>query len=874
MSLSARAYFNPTQISGCQLWLDAADTSSTSMTFSSGSNLSVWKDKSTSANNFNLISGTPNSVVDGGKNAVYIPSGAVMRSVNQLTVTTSSAYFIVCKLITVGSGSVQEINDILQLINIVVGAYIPFIRFYQGVLQGSATPGNPGNTNDLGNGNYYVNGTFNPNFDSSYYLNKYVIIGLVNPNVGGTTYLSISDTSYPRPFLGNIGEIICYPGGVTSTQRQQLEGYLSQKWGIQGQLPQGHVGISYPFYRAVKNTFTTQTYFNPLSIAGCQFWLDGSDNTKITTSGGYITQIIDKAVGVTLTATGTTLTTTTINGVQSLNFPGTSYLSGTGSNPSSAYMFFVFTVNSLNNNGYYPIFSWHFNVDVANIVCFGYPGSPTIIGFYESSQGGQTPTTPVTVGTTYLMAASYNGTATTLAVNGAITPTAGSQPTPATAGSTSNVYIGVDYGPNIITINLGEVIVYTSSISDTQRQTIESYLAQKWGLTTSLPSNHLNSTAPAATPRTSVALVRGTANASYANTPYYNVTPVAWSYNWQKYLQSLVAANSSGVTATFSTSIVNGATPGSDAYGGGVLAPNGKIYCIPASATAVGVIDPTANTFTTPVSGSAPGSIAYIGGVLAPNGKIYCIPYAATAVGVIDPVLNTFTTTLVSGSASGGGAYRAGVLAPNGKIYCMPNSATNIGVIDPVANTFTTFGTVTDAAAHEGGVLAPNGKIYCIPYYSTTVGVIDPVVNTFTTFGTAPGGGAYRGGVLAANGKIYCIPAYATTVGVIDPVLNTFTTFGTTPGGIAYIGGILAPNGKIYCISFASSTIGVIDPVLDSFSSFAIPSAGAMYGGVLGLNGNIYCIPLTGTSVGVISFTGLKQLPSLNYCLSAYTNKL
>jgi hypothetical protein len=67
---------------------------------------------------------------------------------------------------------------------------------------------------------------------------------------------------------------------------------------------------------------------------------------------------------------------------------------------------------------------------------------------------------------------------------------------------------------------------------------------------------------------------------------------------------------------------------------GGVLAPNGKIYCIPTSTkTTVGVIDPTANTFTTfNVGISNPG---FYGGVLAPNGKIYCIPYTGTIGGII-----------------------------------------------------------------------------------------------------------------------------------------------------------------------------------------------------------------------------------------------
>ena len=360
---------------------------------------------------------------------------------------------------------------------------------------------------------------------------------------------------------------------------------------------------------------------------------------------------------------------------------------------------------------------------------------------------------------------------------------------------------------------------------------------------------------------------------------YYEVTPANWTNSWQPYLQSLATANA-GAVATFSSNSVAGASGG---YQGGVLAPNGKIYCIPANATAVGVIDPVANTFNSnTVTGAAGGSGAYAGGVLAPNGKIYCVPNAATTVSVIDPVANTFTTF---GSGTG---YFGGVLAPNGKIYCIPCYGTSVGVIDPMSNTFTIpstmpTGTITGPGAanyaYFGGVLAPNGKIYCIPANATTIGVIDPVTNIFTTFGTTPGGGAYIGGVLAPNGKIYCIPYAAASVGVIDPLLNSFnntTVSGTNTVSVGgYQGGVLAPDGKIYCISHNATTTAVIDPIANTFTTFGTTSGSSAYsGGILAPNGNIYYIPYGQTLVARISFTGLTQTPSSNYCLSAWTNKL
>ena len=88
-----------------------------------------------------------------------------------------------------------------------------------------------------------------------------------------------------------------------------------------------------------------------------------------------------------------------------------------------------------------------------------------------------------------------------------------------------------------------------------------------------------------------------------------------------------VAALGGGIDTSFTTF---GSISGTSKYYGGVLAPNGKIYCTPFNATSVLVIDPETNTTST--FGSISGTSKYPGGVLAPNGKIYCVPFNATSV--------------------------------------------------------------------------------------------------------------------------------------------------------------------------------------------------------------------------------------------------
>jgi hypothetical protein len=61
-----------------------------------------------------------------------------------------------------------------------------------------------------------------------------------------------------------------------------------------------------------------------------------------------------------------------------------------------------------------------------------------------------------------------------------------------TLSSFANPELGRRYGstPNH-TFNLSEMIAFSPALTTTQRQQVEGYLAQKWGLTGSLPSTHV-----------------------------------------------------------------------------------------------------------------------------------------------------------------------------------------------------------------------------------------------------------------------------------------------------------------------------------------------------------------------------------------------
>ena len=76
-------------------------------------------------------------------------------------------------------------------------------------------------------------------------------------------------------------------------------------------------------------------------------------------------------------------------------------------------------------------------------------------------------------------------------------------------------------------------------------------------------------------------------------------------------------------------------------------------------------------------------SYKWKGGVLAPNGKIYCCPYWYTEVLEIDPVEQT-TREIETGITNTPWGYGGCCLAPDGVIYCLPLSRTDILAITPL----------------------------------------------------------------------------------------------------------------------------------------------------------------------------------------------
>jgi hypothetical protein len=477
--------FLPTSIIGCGLWLDGADVSS--LTFSSGSNISQWKDKSASSNHFNLTVGTSTAILDSGKPVVSFADATVMTSTNQISFSGISAFFIVSKM----TKSTTDFQDLLGFPNI-GNAFS--LRFANNVL-----------IFDELSTNYYVNGNLNPSYTSNAYLNTYSMIATTSPRVNRTTFISLSDNWLlsgftQRFYKGNIAEFIFYPGGVRPSQRQKIEGYLAHKWGLQSTLPADH-----PFKSAAPVGSSTAPPL-PISISGCQLWLDGADSSSLVMSGSNVITWKDKSFyehnmdTLTTTASWTGTATyptvgTSINGKSTVNFTPQAGLKQSLTLEGVTNLFWVGRIAAPIDSGGAPQYFLLGSDGSYDWSAGNYGGRFMDAVNAQASIQSASPTSLFTSDTRAVTNTTFNNVFMPTAPSVFLLSVAG------IGGLTR--YQGICYDRLGVHIgwcgDLAEVVIFNSTLTAANREKVEGYLAHKWGIQSTLPANHpYRNTAPSA----------------------------------------------------------------------------------------------------------------------------------------------------------------------------------------------------------------------------------------------------------------------------------------------------------------------------------------------------------------------------------------
>jgi hypothetical protein len=243
------ATFNPLSISGLILWLDAADN--TTITGTSAA-VTAWRDKSGNANNATATGTiTLANNINGVQSMVMSRAAAFFRGAISITTPGVTCFAVATTTLALPNNSSSD----QRLVSVTAGTNLDYtnpqsaiLLFNQQLTNSIQTFRNGGgvvantmvqnvpflvatqldSTNSLGS--MWFNGSFTGSG------------GTINSNFAVTAYGIANDAANQTGeyWQGYIGEVIMFNTILTTVQRQNVEGYLGWKWGLQGSLPSRH----------------------------------------------------------------------------------------------------------------------------------------------------------------------------------------------------------------------------------------------------------------------------------------------------------------------------------------------------------------------------------------------------------------------------------------------------------------------------------------------------------------------------------------------------------------------------------------------------------------------------------------------------------
>jgi len=321
--------------------------------------LSELSDRSGNGNNATLTNVTE-TTVNGNKAIVFTASSKLKANLSNTINVSTCSVFVVGKIntnsgfqgriLSFGDGGFNNEFDH-------PGLFIPLLLAGSGnfisYVHDSGDHGNPvgryvGN-NFQSPGEY---GIFYCNYSSTTLkngLNNSIKTNTINTgplgmnniryySIGCDAHVNNSTSSY---IDGTICEVIVYNFSIDDAQKSIITAYLSNKWDITNM---DNIITSIP-----KTISSTQTTFDfssstvSLTGGGPLVWLNPADTSSITKTGGVPTGILDRS-GNGNNATLTSVTETTINGKNALEFSRTSRLLSSTINSNSLSNFTIFLV--------------------------------------------------------------------------------------------------------------------------------------------------------------------------------------------------------------------------------------------------------------------------------------------------------------------------------------------------------------------------------------------------------------------------------------------------------------------------------------------------------------------------------------------------
>jgi hypothetical protein len=569
-------YFNPNDINSCFVWLDGADNSTmTPNNPIGGTSITAWRDKS--LNSVNYINGAgsiPNYVANNLIAPTYASGGGILFNPSlsgTFTNGTTQGFaavggfqlnitgFTAIVLARANGTTISSYNSYFSWSG--TGEFLDFDA-NGSTTWTSITTDSGANANVT---DYQTNFTL-PNSVSIQCLQGTTTGAFTYIN-GSVTALSSKVWSYTqtgtpvafnvwigcqapgnRTFSGTIYELILYNTALSLLQRQQVEGYLANKWNIRSTLPATHPFRYFPP--------STAFPFLPTNLNNCVLWLDGADpaGTGILPSAGVQSSWTDKSTNV-WTATQATVGRQPSLVLNSLNgLPGFSFTNASNQSFATAAQT---SLNSITGLSIFAVLlpTWTSGAAVSNPSFFGmriYNGGVSKINYYVHNNYSETDiyngasvvyhtsaatTTAIGVNKPFIYSGTNNNGTDITYPNGSLT----GDSTSASFGSGTSLPIvvgGDNTDGECWQGYIYEVILYTRVLSTQERQKVEGYLAEKWSLRTFLPSTHIYKLFPPAQ-ETLVLIIPGTiatvtlsALSGSGGTITWTTSTNATSYRW------------------------------------------------------------------------------------------------------------------------------------------------------------------------------------------------------------------------------------------------------------------------------------------------------------------------------------------------------
>jgi hypothetical protein len=493
--------FRPTQISGCSLWLDGTDINGNGTKLTNATSISTWVDKSGNGRNVSQATST--------NQPTFSSNGVLFDGVNDFLLTsvplssliTDSNYtvFISATNFSISGGGPSYTGPM----------FICDENAWFGIFISSAAIGayNWDNNADYASVPFTSPGTAivttqhtNNILSASLFGNTPVTTA--SGNTGNLTYTLALGRSYGGQYYTQclINELLIFNVALNTSQRQQIEGYLAWKWGLQANLPSTHPYRLAPLYQlppfplvpAVQRG-TNSIVYRPTSISNLVLWLDAAQDTSNHNS--FINSVPDRSASAyTISAVSNNTITIVRNGLNGRAY----YNFGNNRMKVSSFVwrtkFTCFFVVKANIGNF--LYSQWANSTYTQYVFAGNWRLLYVNSAFEVNDSVIAQGTSVTGTSWCILTIGYNNgsSASPYNVNGTARTTQ-LVSAPSTTGQpdtniTADIFLNGNGTTTFDTTEVAEILHFNNNLSSTQVSQIEGYLAWKWGLQGVLPSSH------------------------------------------------------------------------------------------------------------------------------------------------------------------------------------------------------------------------------------------------------------------------------------------------------------------------------------------------------------------------------------------------